>query len=290
METGYLLYNPLAGTKDDLYTVSLLESVLRAPLNLIDITRITDYRTFFRGMEPDDFVILSGGDGTLNRFLNDTQGIEIPCHLLYYPNGSGNDFARELGKEKGCNPFPIGKYIEDLPTVTIGGKTCRFLNGIGYGIDGYCCQVGDRQKQAGNKAVNYTAIAMKGLLKDYKPVNATVTVDGVTRAYKKVWLAPTMYGKFYGGGMIPAPGQKRGSGELSVMVYHNAGKLRALTVFPSIFKGGHIKHTGMVEVLTGRQITVEFEEPRPLQIDGETVLNVTSYTACAPARVMAAVR
>ena len=30
-----------------------------------------------------------------------------------------------------------------LPQVSFGGDTYTFLNGIGYGIDGYCCEVGD---------------------------------------------------------------------------------------------------------------------------------------------------
>lgn len=34
-------------------------------------------------------------------------------------------------------------------------------------------------------------------------------------------------------------------------------------------------------VLEGKTITVEFDSPRALQIDGETVLGVTSYTATA---------
>ena len=50
-------------------------------------------------------------------------------------------------------------------------------------------------------------------------------------------------------------------------------------VFPSIFKGEHVKHKDMVEVLSGRTIKVEFDKPTALQIDGETILGVTSYTA-----------
>ena len=76
--------------------------------------------------------------------------------------------------------------------MTVNGKQYRFLNGIGYGIDGYCCQVGDEQREKSTKPVNYTAIAIKGLLFHYKPTNAVVTVDGETHNYRKVWLAPTM--------------------------------------------------------------------------------------------------
>ena len=49
--------------------------------------------------------------------------------------------------------------------------------------------------------------------------------------------------------------------------------------FPGIFKGEHVKHKDMVEVLSGKRITVEFDKPQSLQIDGETILGVTSYTA-----------
>ena len=88
-----------------------------------------------------------------------------------------------------------------------------------------------------------------------------------------------MRGHYYGGGMIPTPEQDRASDTLSLMLFHGAGRIRTLCVFPSIFKGAHVKHKNMVEVHTGHEITVEFDRPTPLQIDGETVLNVTKYTA-----------
>ena len=49
-------------------------------------------------------------------------------------------------------------------------------------------------------------------------------------------------------------------------------------VFPSIFKGEHIKKTKMVKVYEGHEITVVFNKPTALQIDGETVKNVLTYT------------
>lgn len=163
-----------------------------------------------------------------------------------------------------------------IKPVTVNGKTYRFLNGIGYGIDGYCCEVGDKLRETTEGNINYTAIAIKGLLFHYKPTDATVTVDGVKHKFKRVWLAPTMNGKFYGGGMMPTPNQDRTVGKLSVMVYHNLGKLKALMVFPSIFKGEHAKQKN-IAILEGREITVEFDRPTPLQIDGETILGISSY-------------
>ena len=282
MKTYHILFNPHAGNGHGEEEAHRLDAMLEgAALVYHNMTQIADYEDFFRTIPADEDVVLCGGDGTLNRFINDTAGVGIPNELLYFGVGSGNDFLHDLGKEKGAAPFPVKKYLENLPTVTVKGRTYRFLNGIGYGIDGYCCQVGDEQREKSDKPINYTAIAIKGLLFHYKPTNAVITVDGVRHAFKKVWLAPTMFGRHYGGGMMPTPDQDRSdpSRKLSVMVYYGAGKLKALMVFPSIFQGKHVEHREMVSVLTGHDITVEFDQPTPLQVDGETILDVKSYHA-----------
>ena len=277
MAKGYVVYNPLAGNGQAQADAQLLQVVLDEELEYYDITRITNYEAFIGGMEREDYLVVVGGDGTLNRFVNDTDGLEISQEILYFPTGTGNDFAKDI--DMGENPRPITEYLKNLPSVEVNGKHYRFINGVGFGIDGYCCQVGDELRKIPGKKVNYTGIAIKGLLLYFAPRNATVTVDGKEYTYKKVWIAPTMHGKFYGGGMIPTPRQDRNSGKLSVMLFHGAGRIRTLCVFPSIFKGEHVKHTKMVAVHTGKEITVEFDQPTPLQIDGETVLNVTRYKA-----------
>ena len=281
MATAYILYNKKAGDSNSMKSVENLEIILDDEVKYIDVTEISNYGVFLSGLDKEDYVILAGGDGTLNWFINRTDGVEIHNEILYFPNGTGNDFANDLGHTKECNPFSITEHLKNLPSVVVNGKKYRFINGVGYGIDGYCCEVGDNLKKIPGKKINYTAIAIKGLLFHYKPTNAKVTVDGVTHTYKKVWLVPTMNGRFYGGGMMPTPKQKRNSGALSTMVFHNSGKLKTLMIFPSLFKGEHIKHTKHVDILEGKEITVEFDRKSSLQIDGETILGVTSYTATA---------
>lgn len=281
MNKAYVIYNPLAGNGKGASDAKLLEMVVDEELEFYDMTRITNYAALLSGLQADDRIIVAGGDGTLNRFVNATAEIKIPQEIFYFPMGTGNDFAKEMGRESLSSPISISQYIKDLPTVTVNGKTYRFINGVGYGIDGYCCEVGDRLRAIPGKRVNYTAIAIKGLLFHFNARNAKVTVDGREYHYDRVWIAPTMLGKYYGGGMMPTPMQDRQSPEktLSVMLFHGAGRLRTLCAFPGIFKGEHIKHKDMVAVHTGHEITVEFDRPTPLQIDGETILNVTSYTA-----------
>ena len=289
MEKYNVLFNPNAGSNTGKAEAEKLKGILSGEIVFTDMTAINDYKSFFSETDKDTHIVIAGGDGTINRFVNDTDGIDIPNDILYYAAGSGNDFAHDLGRAKGDAPMSLNEYIKDLPTVTVNGKDYKFINGIGYGIDGYCCEVGDKLRETSEKPVNYTSIAIKGLLFHYHTTNAVVTVDGVKHEYKKVWLAPTMNGRFYGGGMMPTPNQDRLSedGTVSTMVLYGSGKLKTLIVFPSIFKGEHIKHKEMVEVLTGHEINVEFDRPTALQIDGETILGVTSYKVTAKARVKA---
>ena len=169
MAIAYILYNPLSGNGKCLDDVKDLEVYIHDDVEFVDITRITNYSVFLRGMEKDDYLIIAGGDGTLNRFANDTDGIEIPQDILYFPTGIGNDFACDLGKRPYTTPFLINQYITHLPTVEVKGKSYHFLNAVGFGIDGYCCQVGDELRKIPGKKVNYTAIAIKGLLRHYSP-------------------------------------------------------------------------------------------------------------------------
>ena len=285
----YVLYNPLAGNGTAEDSINHLPHDPSADIVKCDVTKIDCYSDFFSKLDTEDVIILCGGDGTLNRFINGTDGLTLPSDVLYFPAGSGNDFLTDVEKTKEESPFSIKEYIKDLPTVTIKDKTYRFINNVGFGIDGYCCEVGDKKKAESTKKVDYTSIAINGLLFHYEPTNATVIVDGVEHHFKKVWLAPTMKGRFYGGGMMACPEQDRNNpdGELSVLLFHGSGRIKTLVIFPSIFKGKHVKSKKVVTILTGKNITVKFDGPRAVQIDGETILGVTEYTACArvPAKV-----
>lgn len=287
----YVICNPLSANKRGaILSQSLVSKLPDEHLKFVDVRDVADYGALWSTIDPErDTVIVSGGDGTLNRFINANTECDLPKNLYYFATGSGNDFQHDVSPNAD-DLIPLHSYIRDLPIVTVNGSSYRFINGIGFGIDGYCCEVGDKKKEKSDRPVNYTAIAIRGLLFGFHPANARVTVDGVTSEYRHVWIAPTMKGKYYGGGMKVTPAQDRfdPDGLLSVALMYGTGKLKTLMVFPSIFKGEHIKHTEMVRILRGHEITVEFDRPTALQIDGETVLNVTSYTVTSGRRVTGA--
>ncbi len=280
----HVLYNPLSGNKKGAESVEKVKALVKGEVKAADVRDISDFTAFFAGLAEDDTVVLCGGDGTLNHFVNDIADVEIKNDVFLFACGSGNDFKTDVAPEE-TGLIKINAYIQNLPVVEVKGMKRRFINGIGYGIDGYCCEVGDEEAKKSDKPVNYAGIAVKGLLFHFKPANATVTVDGETQAFKHVWLAPSMNGRYYGGGMNVAPDQNRLAEpkKLSLVVWNGTGKITTLLRFKSIFSGEHIKYKKMIHIFTGKDITVKFDRPTALQIDGETVSGVTEYTVHAKA-------
>lgn len=273
----FILYNPLAGHGHNDSELAAIKGDIQGECVLLDVTRPGGYAAALDNLTSEDVITISGGDGTLNKFINTIDTDNIPCDVYYYASGSGNDFLHDVTNGSGEKRMKLNPYLKNLPTVIVNGESYKFINGIGYGLDGYCCEKGDELKARG-KAVNYTLIAIKGLLFDFKPRNARVIVDGKKHFFKKVCIAPTMHGRCYGGGMIPTPEQDRLSGKgVSFMTLCGAGRLKILTIFPSIFKGEHVKNRDVVTIIPGREVEVEFDIPCALQIDGETIKNVKKY-------------
>ena len=119
MSTIYILYNKKAGDVDDYEKAKTLENETGKAVELIDVETISDYKTFLDSLNGDDSIILAGGDGTINCFINNIEGLELKNEVLYYPNGTGNDFAHELGYEKNCKPFSTNSLAKQKLAVNI---------------------------------------------------------------------------------------------------------------------------------------------------------------------------
>lgn len=277
----FLLFNPRANNgKAESDLKDFPKEFKGQEVTKVNVLEIENYKGFVEELKEEDILIIAGGDGTLHHFVNIVYGMDLKNDVYMYGLGTGNDFLNDIGKRNVKEPVLINEYIKHLPVVIIDGKETRFINGIGFGIDGFCSEEGDKHRAKSNKPVNYTAIAIKGMLYKYKFRNATITVDGVTRTFKKVTLAPAMLGRYYGGGMMVCPGQDRLNKEhtLTNAVVCDMGRLSVLCRFPKIFDGTHVKFKKFIQFYVGHEITVEFDEPCALQIDGETVLNVKKYT------------
>ncbi len=285
----HVLYNTTAGAhcgKENI-EIKMKETFKGEELTLIDTVAIEDKRAYLSTLSREDKLVIVGGDGTLNNFVNATDDIDYPFPIYCYAAGTGNDFINDVAGVGLDSLVEINDYIRALPTVEVKGKRMKFINGVGFGVDGFCCEEGDKYRERTGKAPNYTAIAIKGALYAFKKVTAKITVDGVTEEYKDVWLSSAMNGRYYGGGMKIAPEQDRlnSDRELTFVVATCRSRIRLLMAFTKIFTGEHVKYPKIFKFKTGKHITVEFDKPTALQVDGETEVSVTGYTAYSSAYV-----
>ncbi len=274
----YLLQNPLS---TNALSPAELKHKLREidnskELKIINVVELTDKKAFFDLLNKEDDVVICGGDGTLNHLINDYDFSNFKNSIYIYKFGNGNDFLRDVNSFKE-NMILINPYLVNNPTVIIDNKKYKFINGIGFGIDGLVCVESDRLKEQGKKDINYTTLSIKLLLNKFKKVNAHVEVDGKVYDYKNVFIASTMNGKYYGGGMKVAPDQNRMCDTVTVCIWHDLNKVSALMLFPKIFKGEHIKNKKKVAIIVGKHVKVTFDKPTALQIDGESHDNILTY-------------
>lgn len=275
-----ILYNPYSCGGKGLKLAKEIEPLMGEHTYVYhDLTKIESLDDFLTSLPKTTEVILTGGDGSLNGFVNQIESTHQK-NIYFYASGSGNDFARDIGFKKQTKPVIINHYVQNLPTAVIKGKTYKFLNCIGSGMDGYCCGEVERLRAISQKRGNYLVAAIKGLLYAYKPCTVHVNADGKEYTFKNTWLVPTMNGRFFGGGFMAAPKQDRNNPEhtLSLVAMHSRNFFKIVIAFLLIMKGKHTKMKSMIKVIEGHEFSVKLDRSATLQIDGETIKDVSEYT------------
>ncbi|MBR6533574.1 MAG: diacylglycerol kinase family protein [Clostridia bacterium] len=284
-----ILYNPHSCGENGLKIAREIENLMQGSFTYHDLTELDSLNNFIESLPEDTGVVLTGGDGSLNSFVNNID-TSTDKKIYFYASGSGNDFARDIGFKKRTKPIIINDYIKNLPTALINGKTYKFLNCVGSGMDGYCCGEVERLRALSKRRGNYLYAAIKALLFAYKPCTAYVTVDGEEYRFENTWLVPTMNGRFFGGGFMAAPTQDRLNADstLSLVAMHSKNFFKIVTAFLLIMKGKHTIMKSMIKVIKGHEISVKLSRSATLQIDGETIPDVTEYTVSSAKKIVKA--
>ncbi len=272
---NYLLYNKLAGqvTEDKVKEIVSKFSTIFPNMEVVD-EEATPAKVLNEKLTDEDNVLLIGGDGTVNFFANVWHEVKIKGSWYVYSAGTGNDFLTDT-QEEGKDYVKLNEYMDNLPQVTANGITKYFVNNVGYGVDGDVCVIAEENKKKGKK-VDYAKISIQLLLFKFKKRKCTITVDGKKYEFKRTFIAATMNGRYYGGGMKSAPSQDRLGDKVTVVVMTGRSRLCTLIRFTKLFTGQHIKYK-TVHIIEGKEIEVSYDKPCGLQYDGEVILNVSNY-------------
>ena len=264
-----ILYNPLSkNNKGNIQTHKLVRYYKKNNISfrLKSIVKIADMKEFLEKKQEFEKVILLGGDGTINRFVNNTIDYDIKQDIYLKKNGSGNDYLRSL---KGNDKLP--QYIMEA-TYDTGLKT-NYINSIGMGLDGYVGYLIDQSSKKGQ--FRYFFNTFKALVK-YIPEPLNLIIDNKEHYFKKAYIVAMCNGKYFGGGMQVAPDGDITNEELDIIVLHTANKLMVLPIFFMLYLGKHRIFKKYIFFTKGKHAKATFTTPQISQADGENYYDVTS--------------
>ena len=89
MSKNYVLFNPLAGNKRCGADIKMIEDLIEGEIVYCNMTKPETYSDILPEMQSGDILIVCGGDGTLNRFIN----LFHPLKILF-PIGKNVRFLR----------------------------------------------------------------------------------------------------------------------------------------------------------------------------------------------------
>ena len=120
----YILYNASAGAhyNADQVKEKMAEFFPGESIDLVDTTTVSDKQSYIDQITEVDKLVVVGGDGTLNHFVNSIEDREYPFPIYCYSAGTGNDFIHDVANGNAEAPILINQYITKLPTVEVNGQ------------------------------------------------------------------------------------------------------------------------------------------------------------------------
>lgn len=144
-----------------------------------------------------------------------------------------------------------------------------FLNISSVGFDAEVVRNTDVIKSRIKGKVSYILGVLVTLFK-YRMKETYIEIDG-EQFNKNMLLLAVGNGQYYGGGMKILPEAKIDDGYLHLCLVKNINNLKLLFLFPSIFKGDHLKYTKHVEIYKAKNILIQTKGEFYLNIDGDLI-------------------
>lgn len=226
-----------------------------------------------------DRIAVYGGDGTATDVFRGAVGHDVPVGLI--PGGTGNLLAGNLRLPR--DPVKAARVVaQGVPRRIDLGRVPRedgeryFAVACGTGVDA-AVMAGATTKAKRRWGMGaYVAQTMRSL-GDLKAVPHRITADRAT-----IDTPATMVLVANCGEMMPPYVRIRDEvvlddGVLDVVVVNAATVMQGLDVLWRAL-AGRVQSSPYVRFVRARQVTVETEQPRPMQLDGETA-GVTPFTA-----------
>lgn len=199
-----------------------------------------------------DGVVAVGGDGLVNVALQVVAGTDVPLGVV--PAGTGNDIARALGLNLDDPVAAVDLVVRGATrAIDLGRANGRWFAGVlGSGFDSMVNERANRMSWPSGRSRYNLAILAE--LRTFRPVPYELVLDGEPWATEAMLVA-VGNGSSYGGGMRVCPDARLDDGLLDITVLGPISKPEFLRVFPTVYKGTHVRHPA-VTVRRARQVSL----------------------------------
>ena len=221
-----------------------------------------------------ELLVVVGGDGSVNEVVNGVVGSDV--ELAVVPRGTGWDFVRTYDI-----PRDLERAVEialrgDTRTIDAGLVTYRtwagaegrahFANVASAGISGAIAKRANESSKALGGKISYYWSTL-AVFARWQTGEMRVSVDDEIRGGRMI-DALVANGRFLGGGMMMLPEAEPDDGLFDVLLIGDITKRDLAFTLPKSYRGKHLPHPRL-EVLRGRVVTVDADEPLPIELDGE---------------------
>lgn len=224
-------------------------------------------------------VVAVGGDGTASEVVDGLVLGGARAHFGFIPCGSGGDLRRTLSIPDDLPGAArllagTGTRTIDLGRLELTGPDGRpavrhFVNVASCGITAVVAGHVNRSSKPLGGALAYKVATARALLA-WRDPRVRWRADGGPWSETPITALSVCNGRFFGGGVMVAPGALVDDGLLDVTVWSGFGLLDFLVHQPKIYDG---RHVALANTRTSRARTVEVEPleaaPVPLEADGE---------------------
>lgn len=275
MKVGVIL-NPVAGGGKASKAWPEFETELERQIGQFELRRTTkpdEAVVMAEAMARDGYelIVAAGGDGTISEvadgILRTREGSTAITALGILPCGTGSDLARTL-KLGGTPEQAVQRLVQGTGRVIDAGRVSftgidgrkaqrHFINISSLGLSGptaVAVNATRRSHKASGKLVFFWQ-TVRELLK-YQFQTVLVTVDDAMPIEAKIALVAAANGRFFGGGMMIAPGAEVDDGLLDVVIFRGGTKLKLIYDLRLLYTGSHRNHP-LVTILRGRKVLVE---------------------------------
>jgi YegS/Rv2252/BmrU family lipid kinase len=219
--------------------------------------------------------VVVGGDGSVNEVVNGIAGRD-DVELAVIARGTGWDFVRTYGIPRKLEDAVRVALSGPVRTIDVGRATYRswagveetssFANIASAGMSGAIAQRANETTKALGGKVSYL-MATLAVFARWQSDEVRITVDDETRT-GRMHDVVVANGRYFGGGMMMLPDAEPDDGLLDVLTIGDLTKRDLLLTLPKTYRGRHLPHP-KAEVLRGAVVTVDADEPLPIELDGE---------------------